>query len=691
MTSTDSPKRIAPVFAESPEDASARKQAARAAEASFAPLVQPESPVRRILFGLLLAAVLLLYAKALYLHWYPANPGVDQNGYLVGGRLLAQTGSDGYVPENPYSFVGAMWNLGPDGRTFYPKYPLGLPALYALCVKTLGLARGTYVSYFVSPLGAVLAVWGTYFLARPYVGAFGAILASMILAVSPLTMALANNPNSHASTLAFVTWGMVFLLSWWRSGGAVRAGLAGFLLGYALTIRYTEGLLLLPMTIVFIDRWFRRQPGAYWQGLVMACGWAIPVGVLLWFNLVHFGSPTGYDSTRESMGFSWTCFVANWDLMLRDMNDKALVLVFPLGLAGLGLMTSKPGGWRLAIILASWIFPCLLTYSAYYWAPDGTNLAYARFFLTVLPGVLVAAMWTLTRSPLVTRPADPAAPHAIAPTPWRGAVLAAGLIGLLATAASAAQDAETVIPDSRANMLVDLSSSFVRRAPPGSVVFTQQQLIHHLQFVSDVLCYAPEMFNRGTIQRFAVQADVDDPNPQQPQRAAALYAKLKDKTDAQLILEQNEIMDRAIASGKHVYFVAPAGQINNYKSRFLRLNKYATKVVNQWTEPSDWRRTRWQRTANGVAPSWTGRRGKEPPPPGPGQTWQMIEVLPKPPAPTPPPKPDPKPAAKPALKANTTKPAVPEMTPEERAKRRAAKEQRKAAASQPTSRPTPAH
>lgn len=681
MTILDTP-HVLPAPEPRPSD-TARVATDGAARTIAPPLVIRESPLRRVLFALVMLAVVLLYARCLHLYFYPANGGVDQNGYLVGGKLLALTGSDGRVPQNLYTFVGSMWNLGPDGKTYYPKYPLGLPALYALCIKLFGLAKGCYASYFVPPLGAVMAVWGTYLLARPYVGGFGAVIASLALAVSPLMMTLANNPNSHAATVGFVTWGMVFLLSWWRSGGGWRAAMAGFLLGYALTIRYTEGLLLLPMTVVFVDRWFRRQRGAYWQGLLMACSWLVPVGVLLWFNMSHFGSPTGYDSTRESTGFGWNYFVANWDLLVRDMNDKALVLIFPLGLAGLGLMTAKPGGWRLSLILAAWIFPSLLTYAAYYWAPDGTSVAYSRFFLTVLPGLLLAATWTLTRAPLSHHapPAD---------KPWRGAVLGAGLIGLLATAASAAQDAEVVIPDARQNMLVDLAASYAQKAPKGSVFFTSTQIIDHLQFVSDYDCYLPETFNRNTVQRLNQTADLNDPNPLQPQRAAALYSKLKDKTDAQLVEEQQALMSATIAAGNHVYFLAPVNQIVSYQRRFAPPAKFSTRVAAQWIEPGDWRRSRWQRTANAVAPSWTGRRGQQPLAPPPGQTWQMLEVLPPKPLPAPPP-----PAPKPTTPARppATRPASKDLSAEDRAKRKAqALEKRAAAAlaaaaSRPATRP----
>src|SRR5690606_17935688 len=90
---------------------------------------------------------------------------------------------------------------------------------------------------------------------------FYAVLGAILLGSSPVTLYLATNPNSHASTLACVVWGMVLLLRWWRCGGLWTARGAGWLLGYAATIRYTEGLLILPLALVAIFACFSRRGG----------------------------------------------------------------------------------------------------------------------------------------------------------------------------------------------------------------------------------------------------------------------------------------------------------------------------------------------------------------------------------------------------------------------------------------------
>lgn len=214
--------------------------------------------------GYLLLAILIaaLYLAMLLQFWAPAHGGVDQNGYFVGGRMLAKTGTMAYTPRSPYGFVGAMWVMTDDGRNF-PKYPAGLPLLFATMFWIGGESWGPWLSNLVSPVGTALAVLGMFFLGRLLAGSFAGILAMLLLGFSQATLLMANNPNSHAPALAFVTWGMFFLLWWWQSGGVVRGWVAGFLLGYAATIRYTEALLALPIAVAVLTRvpW-RHSSGA---------------------------------------------------------------------------------------------------------------------------------------------------------------------------------------------------------------------------------------------------------------------------------------------------------------------------------------------------------------------------------------------------------------------------------------------
>ena len=79
-------------------------------------------------------------------------------------------------------------------------------------------------------------------------------------------MGLTTNPNSHATAVCCATWGMYLLIRWWqlRERGVVvqqrwRPLGAGLLLGYAATIRYSEATLLLPLMLVAIFNFLRRD------------------------------------------------------------------------------------------------------------------------------------------------------------------------------------------------------------------------------------------------------------------------------------------------------------------------------------------------------------------------------------------------------------------------------------------------
>ena len=78
-------------------------------------------------------------------------------------------------------------------------------------------------------------------------------MRALIFGCCQVLLAFAEQPLSHGPALACVTWGMYFLLRWWQTASSWRGILAGLLLGYAVTIRYTEGLLIIPIAAVLIS------------------------------------------------------------------------------------------------------------------------------------------------------------------------------------------------------------------------------------------------------------------------------------------------------------------------------------------------------------------------------------------------------------------------------------------------------
>src|SRR5262249_42933973 len=118
-------------------------------------------------------------------------------------------------------------------------------------------------------------------------------------------------------------------------------------------------------------------------------GWLVPIAFQFFYNRATIGAWTGYDSSNESevgRAFTWAKFTETWEQVLRTFYEQGLFFTFPLGIAGLVMLFNK--SWRLGLMMLAWLLPGTLLYTSYYWSPD-RGVAYARFFLTFFPAVLV--------------------------------------------------------------------------------------------------------------------------------------------------------------------------------------------------------------------------------------------------------------------------------------------------------------
>lgn len=413
-------------------------------------------------------AILLasLYLFMLLSYWAPAHPGVDQNGYFVGGRQFAQTLSTGLSPSSDYGFVGRMYIRAPSGENF-PKYPLGLPILFALCIWLQPLWNGVNwdghdVAHLISPVSAALATLGLFAFVRRIAGGFAGLLAMLVLGLSQVMLTLSINPNSHALGTCLTVWGFFLMVRWLETGALWRGMFCGFLLGYAYLVRYTEGLQVIPLAVAMLYAAVWVRPGwkrsaitlgsvalfallAYgvakvlgadiaagkswlkpltddgglpfrllvgllclsalvslfinvrslWRLQLIGLAWLVPVAYQTIFNMVEMGSFTSYAGTNESTGFHQDYFFANWEKMVRVLNDQGLFFIAPIGLVGLIAMFRKLP--MVATILTLWFLPSVLLYTAYYWAPDQWGVSYSRFILTELPALVIPAAWLMSK------------------------------------------------------------------------------------------------------------------------------------------------------------------------------------------------------------------------------------------------------------------------------------------------------
>jgi hypothetical protein len=121
-----------------------------------------------------------------------------------------------------------------------------LPKLQKTQFERVG--RGLDGIYIVNPLCTVLACFFAYCMYRQAVSSFMALIGVIWLACNPLILLYAHDANSHASSLLCVCAGFWGLLSFLRTQQMWRAWIGGLALGYCCMIRYSEFLLVLPVT-----------------------------------------------------------------------------------------------------------------------------------------------------------------------------------------------------------------------------------------------------------------------------------------------------------------------------------------------------------------------------------------------------------------------------------------------------------
>src|ERR1700722_7026579 len=114
-------------------------------------IAEDEPPLARWIYALGAAIVVVAWFVAIHVYWTPAHNGVDQNGYLLGGRMFADHLSTGLLPVDYFELVGRMW-IGTPWLTYYPKYPVGLSMIYAamIAASKYKFARG--IAYCLNSL-----------------------------------------------------------------------------------------------------------------------------------------------------------------------------------------------------------------------------------------------------------------------------------------------------------------------------------------------------------------------------------------------------------------------------------------------------------------------------------------------------------------------------------------------------------
>jgi hypothetical protein len=395
---------------------------------------------------------------------------------------------------------------------------------------------------------------------------------------------------------------MFLLFRWWRIGKHRHAVLGGLLLGLSAITRYTEALALLPLALIALFQIGRREDlrRSLAGVAAAAAGWLAPVAVQIAFNLRVLHRLTGYGATHESTAFSIGYFVDHWQAALHQLCTLGLPLLFPLGLAGLLLLTRRD--WRAGLVLWAWTLPNLLLYIAYYWAPD--DIAYTRFYLTIFPPLVLGVAWLLTRPlpgpALLRRWVQPAAAVVL--------VLGCGAFGLreiLPTLKSIHEDQQEAWNAGEAARSV---------APPGSVFFGPQHALLYLQYAGEEYrLYSRVIFIPKRIARLG-RLDPRAPNAFQPERARLLFSLLKGRTVGEMLLLQRDLAAGSLRQGRRVFLLAPDRDSGWADFARAGLNQLDHRIVE--LRPV----ARWQGWE--TDPDKTGER--------PEVDWLMLEVTVRP-------------------------------------------------------------
>ena len=351
--------------------------------------------MRRAVVIIIVVAIFIAYAVALFNNISYAAGGADTSGYLNLAKMLSR-GRVSYVIEpirqlglsineprvRVFTPIGFTWGKSGTG-TMAPGYPPGLPMHLLVAAWIGGWERAPY---FVSPLAALACILMMYVVGRELgLSAALSLAAAALLAVLPQFTAHAVQP---VSDVVATFWSLIAI---WAALVALRkpnyAILAGVAFAIGVWVRPTNVLLISPLAIAVQLRV---------RLLIRIAIAALPLAVALMdYHYRTYGGvfTTGYG--KMSIVFSTGRFREVFAVFVKWFSRVAPI-VFPLGL--LVAFDRRLGRWH-RLLLPVWFLVFFLMYC--FWAPydDWWSL---RFLLPGTPA-LIFGMLFLIRDTLLVR------------------------------------------------------------------------------------------------------------------------------------------------------------------------------------------------------------------------------------------------------------------------------------------------
>jgi hypothetical protein len=311
-----------------------------------------------------------------------AAGGADGYGYVsqahlwASGRLLAADPIADVAPLVGRAAAPLGYRLANQPALLAPIYPPGLPMLMAAAIR---IAAHPSAVYLVVPLLAGLTVWLTYVLARRVAEPRTALMASVLLAFSPIFVFQSLEPMSDVPATAWwmAAWVFATASSRWSplaSGLAVSA---------ALLTRPN----LVPLTIALVPVLLRVRP--YMQRLALFALGVLPgclAIVALHSYLYGSIAESGYGPVPGL--FAWSRFPVNFQRYLSwlvELHTPGILLAFAAPAVG----RVKNVFWMLAF--SGVLLLCYLSYFVFDTWP------FLRFLLPALPLLFILTSDVLVR------------------------------------------------------------------------------------------------------------------------------------------------------------------------------------------------------------------------------------------------------------------------------------------------------
>jgi hypothetical protein len=252
---------------------------------------------------------------------------VSQAHWLAVGRLAAPDRLASVTPLLGPAVAPLGFRLARDPGWLVPVYPAGLPMLMAGALRVAGPSA----VYFVVPLLGGLTVWLTYVLGRRVAEPRTAMLASLLVAFSPIVVFQSLEPMSDVPATAF------WMAAWVFATSAARWAPLASGLAVSAAVLTRPNLVPLTLMLAYVAASTARPGGQLRSVALFSAGVAPGCGIVAALNAWLYGSPlqSGYGPLEPF--YAWDRFTANaerYPSWLVDLHTPAILLAFIAPLAG---------------------------------------------------------------------------------------------------------------------------------------------------------------------------------------------------------------------------------------------------------------------------------------------------------------------------------------------------------------------